>query len=148
MSTKKSESKQIWIVIVALFCVLFAVLFLTTDVFTKEEKVSSHVVLADEANNDFQITIHYFPNKKSDAQALSYILKEYGYSVAVAKAASLPALKGSEKSPSHIFFNRSEIQRAMKIKALIEGVVGSAVNAYRFHEPQTDPSMLMVFTDA
>jgi len=147
MSTKKSESKQIWIVIIALFCVLLAVLFLTTDILTKEEQAPSQVVLADKANNNFQITIHYFPNKKSDAQALSYILKEYGYSVAVETAASLPALKGSEKSPSHIFFNRSEIQRAMKIKGLIEGVVGTAVNAYRFHEPQADPSMLMVFTD-
>ena len=121
--------------------------FLTTDVFTKEEQATSHIVLADEVNNNFQITIHYFPNKKSDAQTLSSILKEYGYSVAVAAAASLPALKGSEKSPSHIFFNRSEIQRAMKLKALIEGAVGSSVNAYRFHEPQTDPSMLIVFTD-
>jgi len=147
MSDKKSESKQLWIVIVALSCVLLAVLLLNKESFFEAEKAPTQVMLGDKENQFFEITIHYFPNKKSAAQALSYILKEYGYTVSVATAASLPALKGSAKSPSHIFFNHGQLARAMKIKALIESVVGSSVNAYRFHEPQTDPSMLMVFTD-
>jgi len=46
-------------------------------------------VLADEASWSFKITIHYFPCKKSAAQALSFILKGHGYCVAVATAASL-----------------------------------------------------------
>lgn len=58
-------------------------------------------------------------------------------------ATSEPALKGSINSPSHIFFNRSEIDKTMNLKT----VIGKSVNAYRFHEEQTNPSMMMVFTE-
>jgi hypothetical protein len=62
-------------------------------------------------------------------------------------ASTIPALKGSKNSPSHIFYNHGQFDTAMKIKRLIEDVIGYPVNAYQFQEPQTDPSMMMVFTE-
>ena len=105
------------------------------------------IELGNVSNSKFKIVVYYFPEKKSEAQALTNFFKEHSYNITMQPAASQPALKGSKNSPSHIFFNRSEINKAMSLKTDIEAVIGKSVNAYRFHEEQTDPSMMMVFTE-
>lgn len=147
MSEKKSDSKSVWVIVVSLVAVIGIIVALNADMLFKEEQLETKVELGEQANRDYKITVYYFPTKKDAAQALTYYFKEHGYNVDMQLAQSVEALKGSEKSPSHIFFNRSEIDKAMKIKKLIEEVIGYPVNSYRFHEEQQDPSMMMVFTE-
>lgn len=149
MTNKRMDSKAAWLIIVSLVVLIGIILVLNnTKMFEdKQEIVATKVEIGSAANKDFHMTVYYFEAKKPEAQALTYYFKERGYSVDMQLATSLEALKGSEKSPSHIFFNRSEIDKAMGIKKLIEEVIGYPVNAYRFHEEQTDPSMMMVFTE-
>lgn len=141
-----NQSKSLWVMFVSLAFVL-GMMILVIDKPTYKNQKSSRVVLGEAANKNYFISVYYFPNRKLEAQALSYFFKEHGYNVDLHTAASEPALKGSRNSPSHIFFNRGELSKAMQIKSLIEDVVGYPVNAYRFHNSQTDPSMMMVFTD-
>lgn len=141
-----NQSKSIWVIFIGLAFIVWVMISMLDKPEYKDQS-SSRVVLGEAANKNYFISVYYFPNRKSEAQALSYFFKEHGYSVNLQTAASEPALKGSRNSPSHIFFNRGELSKAMQIKSLIEGVIGYPVNAYRFHNEQTDPSMMMVFTD-
>ena len=147
MGDKRTDSKAIWLIIVSLVALVGVIVTLNSGSLFKEESKASKVSLGDQANQAYKITVYYFPPKKDAAKALTFFFKEHGYNVDMQLAMSVDALKGSEKSPSHIFFNRSEMDKAMKIKKLIEEVIGYPVNAYRFHEEQTDPSMMMVFTE-
>ncbi|NQZ30036.1 MAG: hypothetical protein HRU06_02130 [Oceanospirillaceae bacterium] len=146
MSSTSGKSKPIWIVIGALLVIVLVFFLLNKQQFIDSDVSGAQIQLGDKSNSNFQIVVYYFPEKESEAQALTYYFKEHGYNISMQPAANEPALTGSKKSPSHIFFNRSEIDKAMKIKSLIEDVIGKSVNAYRFHEEQTDPSMMMVFT--
>lgn len=149
MSQKKMDTKAVWAIIISLIVLIGIFLVLNNSSFLqkKTEPAATKVEIGKETNKQFNITVYYFSSKKSAAQALTYYFKERGYNVDMQLATSVDALKGSEKSPSHIFFNRSEIDKAMGIKQLIEEVIGFPVNAYRFHEEQSDPSMMMVFTE-
>lgn len=147
MSDKKTDSKAIWLIVVSLISLIGVIVALNSASLFKSETQVSKVNLGDQANKAYKITVYYFPPKKDAAKALTFFFKEHGYNVDMQLAMSVDALKGSENSPSHIFFNRSEMDKAMKIKKLIEEVIGYPVNAYRFHEEQADPSMMMVFTE-
>ncbi len=150
MSDKKKDSKAIWLIMVSLISLIGVIVALNSASLFKQEQQeerATRVNIGDKANQAYTITVYYFPPKKAAAKALTFFFKEHGYNVDMQLATTVDALKGSEKSPSHIFFNRSEMERAMKIKKLIEEVIGYPVNAYRFHEEQTDPSMMMVFTE-
>ncbi|NRA20826.1 MAG: hypothetical protein HRU05_10145 [Oceanospirillaceae bacterium] len=147
MSEQGSNSKQLWLVLAVFVAVISGVFLLTQQDSLLVNKQATPVVLGDSANKNYQIIIYYFPEKEHEAEALTYIFQEQGYNIAMEKAESVPALNGTKRSPSHIFFNRSDMDKAMKIKLLIEEVIGKSVNAYRFQEPQTDPSMMMVFTE-
>ncbi len=147
MSNNKNISNQIWLVIAGILAFIAVIYWLNTGVVAPQDKIVSNIELGEVANKDYLITVFYFPSKKLQASALTYYFKQHGYHVDMKKASTVPALTGSKNSPSHIFFNRSEVGKAMKIKSLIEEVIGSSVNAYRFHEEQKNPSMMMVFTE-
>ena len=142
-----SKTEPIRIVIGALILTVLIFFWLNKEQFIVSDVSGVQIELGNKSNSKFQIVVYYFPGKKSAAQALTNFFKEHSYNITMQPAASEPALKGSKDSPSHIFFNRSEIGKAMDLKSDIEAVIGMSVNAYRFHEEQTDPSMMMVFTD-
>ena len=149
MSKKSPSSKYIWWTLISV-TVFFAVLIWFNaglKMLDPEPEQPKKIILGEKANINYKMTVYYFPEKKSEADALGYFFKQQGYSVDVQKASTVAALAGSENSPSHIFYNRSEIDKAMKIKRMIEKLLGHAVNAYRFHEEQHDPSMMLVFTE-
>lgn len=146
-SMKKEVSSQFWIVISGLMFLIIVFFSLNKSLLFPEKEIAANVVLGEKGNQAYQIIVYYFPAKKSEAQALTFFFKEHGYNVAMQTASTIPALKGSKNSPSHIFYNHGQFDTAMKIKRLIEEVIGYPVNAYQFQEPQTDPSMMMVFTE-
>ncbi|MFT5708138.1 MAG: hypothetical protein ACI9ES_002440 [Oceanospirillaceae bacterium] len=147
MNKEKESSNQFWVVIICLVFLILVIFSVNKSLFFPEKEVASNIVLGEKSNQAYKITVYYFPAKKSEAKALTFFFKEHGYNVDMQIAATIPALKGSKNSPSHIFFNHGDLDKAMKIKSLIEQVIGHSVNAYQFHEPQTNPSMMMVFTE-
>ncbi|EPJ52909.1 MAG: hypothetical protein OFPI_12210 [Osedax symbiont Rs2] len=142
-----SKTKPIWMVIGALILTVVIFVLINKEQFVVSDVSAVQIELGDKSNNQFKIVVYYFPEKKSEALALTNYFQEHSYDITMQPAASAPALKGSKNSPSHIFFNRSDIGKAMSLKLDIEAVIGKSVNAYRFHEEQTDPSMMMVFTE-
>ncbi len=147
MSSLSTRSIYILIAIISLTAFIGAIFWLVKSPMINGPETGTPVQIGEKNNKEYQIAIYYFPSKKNDADALGYFFKQHGYSIAVHKAATIPALKSSKNTPNHIFFNRSEFDKAMKIKAMIEKVLGHTVNAYRFHEQQQNPSMMMVFTE-
>ncbi|MEH6443921.1 MAG: hypothetical protein V7784_08485 [Oceanospirillaceae bacterium] len=147
MNVKKESSSQFWVAIIGLVVLILVIFSVNKSLLFPEKEVASSVVLGDKTNQAYKISVYYFPAKKSEAQALTFFFKEHGYNVDMQTAATIPALEGSKNSPSHIFFNHGDLDKAMKIKSLIEEVIGHPVNAYQFHEPQINPSMMMVFTE-
>ena len=142
-----NKTKPIWIVIGTLILTVLIFLSIKKEQFTVSEVSGVQIELGNKSNSKFQIVVYYFPEKKFEAQGLTNFFKEHSYNITMQPAATVPALEGSKNSPSHIFFNRSDIAKAMSLKLDIEAVIGKSVNAYRFHEEQTDPSMMMVFTE-
>lgn len=147
MSESNSKSKPILIVLATLIIIGLVFFLLNKEQMFATDIGGNKVELGATSNQNYQIVVYYFPEKKAEAKALAYYFKEHDYNISMQPAASEPALKGSKNSPSHLFFNRSDINTAMQIKSLIEEVIGKPVNAYRFHEYQTDPAMMMVFTE-
>jgi hypothetical protein len=130
---------------------LFAAVVLTTALnwkhiinigVTPQDYVSVH-----DSESPYQISVYYFPTRKSAAQALAYYFSEQGYLVETKAASTLKSLKSAKFSPSHIFYNHEDMIQAMGIKKKIEKIVGYPVNAYKFHVSQSSPSMMIVFTD-
>ena len=144
---KKKVSSQFWVVISCLMFFIIVLFSVNKSLLFPEKKVASNILLGEKSNQAYKITVYYFPAKKSEAQALTFFFKEHSYNVDMQTASTISALKGSKNSPSHIFYNHGDFDKAMSIKRLIEDVIGLPVNAYQFQEPQTDPSMMMVFTE-
>jgi len=144
---KKKFSSLFWLVSSCLMFFIIVFFAVNKSLLFPEQEVASNVLLGEKSNQAYKITVYYFPAKKSEAQALTFFFKEHGYNVDMQTASTVPALKGSRNSPSHIFYNHGDFNKAMGIKRLIDDVIGYPVNAYQFQDPQTDPSMMMVFTE-
>jgi len=144
---KKKLSSVFWLVSSCLMFFIMVFFAVNKSLLFPEKEVATNIVLGEQSNQAYKITVYYFPAKKSAAQALTFFFKEHGYNVDMQTASTVPALQGSRNSPSHIFYNHGDFNKAMSIKRLIDDVIGSPVNAYQFQDPQTDPSMMMVFTE-
>ncbi len=144
---KKNFSSLFWLVSSCLMFFIIVFFAVNKSLLFPEQEVASNILLGEKSNSAYKITVYYFPAKKSEAKALTFFFKEHGYNVDMQTASTIPALKGSRNSPSHIFYNHGDFDKAMSIKRLIDDVIGYPVNAYQFQDPQTDPSMMMVFTE-
>ena len=144
---KNKLSSQFWVISSCLMFLIMVLFAVNKSLLFPEQEVASNILLGEKSNQAYKITVYYFPAKKSEAKALTFFFKEHGYNVDMQTASTIPALKGSKNSPSHIFYNHGDFDKAMTIKRLIDEVIGYPVNAYQFQDPQTDPSMMMVFTE-
>lgn len=95
----------------------------------------------------YKIAVYYFPGKKSEAKALSYYFQQKKYLVDLLPAENIASLQHKRYSPSHLFFKQEELAQAMSVKSDIGTIIGHPINAYRFSEPPSDVSMIVVFTN-
>jgi len=95
----------------------------------------------------YKIAVYYFPGQKNAARALSYYFEQKNYLVDLLPAKGIAKLQHKKYSPSHIFFKQEEMAQAMSVKSEIGSIIGHPINAYRFSEPPSDVSMIVVFTN-
>ena len=146
--SKSNNSKQLLYVLLVLATIAAIGLYLTKDASSKRENLTPYGVFKQKSNQEYQMTVYYFPSSKNAATALTFYFTEHGYPVQMQPATVIPALNASKKTPSHLFYHQEDFAKAMEIKKLIEKVLGYPVNAYRFREYLSDDSMMMVFTEA
>ena len=146
--SKPNNSKQLLYILLVLAVIAAIGLYLTKDASSKRANLTPYGVFKQKSNQEYQMTVYYFPSSKNAAAALTFYFTEHGYPVDMQPAAKIPALNGSRITPSHIFYHHEDFSKAMEIKQLIEKVLGYPVNAYRFREYLSDDSMMMVFTEA
>jgi len=146
--SKPNNSKQLLYVVLVLATIAAFVLYLIKDASSKRENMTPYGAFKQKSNQEYQMTVYYFPSSKNAASALTFYFTEHGYPVAMQPSTKIPALNASRKTPSHLFYHQEDFSKAMEIKKLIEKVLGYPVNAYRFREYLSDDSMMMVFTEA
>jgi hypothetical protein len=95
----------------------------------------------------YKIAVYYFPSQRNAAKALSYYFEQKNYIVDLLPAVGVEELQHKRYSPNHIFFKNEELAQAMSVKSEIETIIGLPVSAYRFSEPPSNLSMIVVFTN-
>jgi hypothetical protein len=94
----------------------------------------------------YKIVVYYFPSQKNAAKALGYYFEQKNYLVDLLPAEGVAELQHKRYSANHIFFKNEELAQAMSVKNEIETIIGLPVSAYRFSEPPSNLSMMVVFT--